>query len=101
MRYKIRINEEKFNELKDKLRPGRSYFALAGIIIFFFVPEIIAFFWGEEIKRFFLLKQEHSSGILKFLYSQLKSLGENSFFNIAIGVLFVIWFFKARKDSQS
>jgi hypothetical protein len=101
MRYKIKINEEKFNELKNKLRPNTSYLALAGIIVFFFVPEIIAFFWGEEIKHFFLLKQEHSSGILKFLYSELKSLGENSIFNIVLGFLFVIWFFKVRKDSQS
>jgi len=98
MRYRVKINQEKLNELKKQLQPGKSYWALIGIVIFFFVPEVVAYFWGDEIKEFFNLKAAHSSGALKYLYSKLTSLGENSYFNIALGVLFVVWFFKARKE---
>jgi len=97
MKYKVRINQEKLEELKTKLQPGRSWWALLGIIFFFFVPEVAAYFYGDEIKHFFALKASSSDSLLKAkLYTELESLGENSLFNIAFGVLFTIWFFKGR-----
>lgn len=94
---RVRINEEKFEELKDKLRPGRSWWALLGIVVFFFLPEIAAYFYGAEIKHFFALKASSAGSFLQAkLYGQLESLGENSFLNITVGVLFTIWFFKSR-----
>jgi len=97
-RYKIKINQEKLEHLKNQLKPGKSYLALVGIIVFFFIPEIIAFFYGEEIRAFFQAKEDSALGVTKLLYKELKSLGENSFFNIALGFVFVIWFFKERKS---
>ena len=96
-RYKIKINQEKLEEVKSQLKPGRSYWALAGIILFFFVPEIIALFWGESIVSFFQAKEAEATGAYKLIYKTLQSLGENSLFNIALGVAFVVWFFKERK----
>ncbi len=101
MKYRVRINQEKLEELKKQLRPGHSWRALAGIIIFFFVPEIAAFFWGDEITKYFALKEQHSQDYLhKLLFKQLKSLGENSIFNLTIGFGFLIWFFKVRKEKK-
>ncbi len=98
---KVRINHEKLEEIKDKLRPGKSWWALLGIILFFFVPEIAAYFYGDEIKHYFALKASSSDSLLKAkLYTELKSLGENSIFNILLGVLFTIWFFKGRKKES-
>ena len=98
MKYRVRINQEKLEEVKDKLRPGKSWWALAGIILFFFVPEIAAFFWGDAIKHFFELKANSAPDVLQAkLYKQLESLGENSIVNLALGIAFTVWFFKARK----
>ena len=95
---KVRINQEKFDELKKKLQPGKSWWALMGIIIFFFLPEVAAYFYGDEIKHFFVLKASGADSYLKVkLYTELETLGENSLFNILLGVLFTIWFFRARK----
>ncbi len=101
MKYRVRINQEKLEELKKELKPGHSWWALAGIIIFFFIPEIAAFFWGDEITKYFALKEQHSSDYLhKLLYRKLKSLGENSILNLALGIGFLIWFFKGRKEHK-
>ncbi len=101
MKYRVRINQEKLEELKKQLKPGHSWWALVGIIVFFFVPEIIAFFWGDEISKYFALKEKNSIDFLhKFLYGQLKSLGKNSIFNITLGIGFVVWFFKGRKEHK-
>ncbi len=98
MKYRVRINQEKLDELKKKLQPGKSWWALMGIIFFFFLPEIAAYFYGDEIKHFFALKAGSADSYLKVkLYTELETLGENSLFNILLGVLFTIWFFKARK----
>ena len=98
MKYRVRLNEEKLEELKNRLKPGKSWWALLGIVVFFFVPEIAAFFWGDEIKNYFALQEKNSIDVIhKFLYHSLKSLGENSILNISIGIAFVVWFFKERK----
>lgn len=98
MKYRIHINEEKLKKLKKQLQPGRSWWALVGIIVFFFLPEFIAYIWGDEIVKYFTILEHNSTDFLhRFLYKQLKSLGENSLFNLSLGLLFLIWFFKARR----
>ncbi len=102
MKYKIRINQKKWQELKNQLKPGQSWWALVGIILFFFVPEIIAFFWGDAIKKYFQMQEQISSSLFyKKLYHELQSLGENSWFNIILGVIFVVWFFYEKRTSKS
>ena len=97
-KYKIRINKEKLEILKSQLAPSKSYWALVGIVFFFFIPEIVAFFWGKEIKQYFNnLLQTSSNSIECYLFKLLKSLGDISFLNIVLGIIFLIWFFKNRK----
>jgi len=97
-KYKIRINQDKLNELKKQLQPGRSWWALVGIIFFFFLPELIAYIWGDEIVKYFTnLENSTTDSMYRFLYKQLKGLGENSLFNLSLGVIFLVWFFKVRE----
>lgn len=94
-----RFDRDKLDELKHKLQPGKSWWALVGIVIFFFLPEIAAFFYGNEITHYFEAKALSTNSYLKMkLFEELKSLGENSYFNIALGIIFTVWFFKARKS---
>ena len=81
----------------ESLRPGRSYWALVGIVLFFFLPEIVAALWGEEIKRYFIhLAANEPDFLLRKVYIALESLGEVSWFNVIFGVVLVIWFFYER-----
>ena len=99
MKYRVRINHNKLEELKKKLHPGHTWWAFTGIIVFFFLPEIIAYYWGDEIIKYFALKEQNSADFIhKFLYKHLKSLGENSLFNIGLGFVFVFWFFSSKRD---
>jgi len=96
-KYRVKVNQDKLEQLKEQLAPSRSWWGLAGIIFFFFVPEIVAYFKGDEIIKYFAsLEASANSASMKYLYKSLKSLGENSYFNIALGLLFTIWFFKIR-----
>ena len=97
---RIRFNKEKFNsEVIEKLKPTTSWWALVGIIAFFFLPEIIIFFWGDELKSY-LLSQQYliQDPTLKSWYIKLANMAsENSILNIIVGILLIIWFFYERK----
>ena len=81
-----------------QLKPKTSWWSLIGIIIFFFVPEIIAFFWGEKIIAYSDLMQKHTDDFLmQKMYEMLKMFGENSLFNIILGLVFVVWFFYEKR----
>ncbi|MFK5880969.1 MAG: hypothetical protein QM482_02040 [Sulfurospirillum sp.] len=86
--------------LAKQLKPKTSWWSLAGIIVFFFFPEIIAFFWGDKIIAYSNLMQKHSDDyLMQKLYEILKMFGENSLFNIIVGTGLVIWFFYERRKS--
>jgi len=94
----IRFNKEKFkSELSDKMKPGTSWWALAGIVFFFFVPEIVAYVWGEEIIAYVKVMMNATDDYAgKKFYEMLTMFGENSILNILIGFGFVGWFFHER-----
>jgi hypothetical protein len=97
MKYRVRIDQDKLSQLKEQLQPSKSWWSLVGIVFFFFVPEIVAYFYGDSIVKYFTsLQNSTTNAALKYIYKTLKSLGENSFFNIILGVVFLIWFFKLR-----
>jgi len=96
---RVRINKEKLEEAKQKIKPQTSIWALIGIIFFFFVPEIIAFFWGTDLKGYFLhLASLQDNSILRKLYEESADMiSENSILNIIIGLGFVYWWYYERK----
>ncbi len=96
---RVRINKEKLNEAKERIKPQATWWALAGIVFFFFVPEIVAFFWGAELKSYFLhIASLQNNALIKKLYIKTADMmSENSILNITIGVGFVFWWYHERK----
>jgi len=96
---KVRINQDKLDELKHKLKPDATWLALIGIVFFFFVPEIVAFFWGVEVKQYFYsLASYQANPLLQKAYKQMGDmLSENSILNIMIGLGFVWWWIIERR----
>ena len=96
MKYRVRINREKLEELKKQLNPGHSWWALVGIIVFL-IPELIAFIWGDEIIKYCLPREQNAPNyFIKLYYKFLKSFGKNSILNLTFGIISLIWFFKER-----
>jgi hypothetical protein len=84
-------------KILEALRPGTSWWALVGIVVFFILPEVAAVWFGDEIKAYFhLLSQEASDPFLAKAYKQMESLGEFSWLNFLLGVGFVGWFLAER-----
>ncbi|DAB41091.1 MAG TPA: hypothetical protein CFH81_01985 [Sulfurovum sp. UBA12169] len=78
------------------LKPERSLWGFAGVILFFIVPEIIAFIWGDDITRF--AKEElivATSGIKHYYYELLVMLFEEggSPINLLLGIVLLVWLF--------
>jgi len=99
---RVRVNEEKLDELKEKLKPATSIWALLGILFFFFVPEIVAFFWGVQINEYFKnLSYLYQNPLMKKLCLESGEMfSENSILNIMIGFGFVYWWYHERKKSS-
>jgi len=100
---RVRVNKEKLDEVKEKLKPKATILALIGIIFFFFVPEGIAFFIGDEVKEYFYhLAKMYDDQFLQKVYKEVGDmLSENSIINILIGLGFVWWWWHERKDQNS
>ncbi|MDD3603304.1 MAG: hypothetical protein PHZ17_08355 [Sulfurovum sp.] len=78
------------------LKPEKSLWGAAGVVLFFIVPEIIAFIWGDEITRFAkeALLADPSS-IEHYWYEFLVMLFESggSWLNLFLGIALLIWLF--------
>ena len=97
MKYKVRINQEKLEELKKQLKPGHSWWALVGIIVFL-IPEVVAYIWGDDIIKYCLPREQNAQNyLIKLYYKFLKSFGKNSILNLTFGLASLIWFFKERR----
>ncbi|MCF6173552.1 MAG: hypothetical protein L3J44_07225 [Campylobacteraceae bacterium] len=87
----------KANLLKQ-LKPKTSWGSFVGIFIFFFMPEIIAFFWGDRIISYSNFMQQHTDVyLMQKMYGYLKMFGENSLFNIILGLGLTGWFFYEKR----
>ena len=102
MKIKIKQKTRKFiqnpatKKALTSLKPEKSLWGFAGVILFFIVPEIIAFIWGDEITRF--AKEElivATSGTKHYWYEFLVMLFESggSWLNLLLGIALLIWLF--------
>ena len=78
------------------MKPEKSVWGFLGIVLFLIVPEIIAFIWGVEITAYAKESLIHASSTIEtyyfdFLVMMFEEGG--SWFNLAIGAAFLIWFF--------
>jgi len=99
---KVRVNQDKLKEVKDRMKPATSIWSLFGIVFFFFVPEVVAFFWGDSVKKYFenLSHLYNEPFMQKACIEAGEMLSENSILNILIGFGFVWWWYHERRKSS-
>ena len=105
MKRKIRIlqakieQDPKFKEAIERMRPQKNIWGILGIVTFFFLPEIVVYFWQDELV---LWAHRHSLieplSLQRMLYAQLEEMFASgvSWFNITLGVLFLVWLWRSK-----
>ena len=106
MTRKIRIiqqrleNDPKFQDALSRLRPEWSFWGVAGVVLFFFVPELITAIWQEPLIQWTHLHSiTEPLSLMREMYAMLEEMFRDgvSWVNIGLGVLFLWWASKARK----
>jgi len=80
----------------QSMKPEKNFWGIAGVILFFIVPEAIAFIWGADITSYAKAQLELSSGFLEQNYYELLvMLFEEgmSYVNLAVGIALLVWLF--------
>ena len=82
-------------ESMQQLKPKKTLWSLAGVALFFIVPEIVAFIWGDAITAW---AQMHLAQPLpleeEYKYKAIEMLfGDPSYLNLLIGIALFIWAF--------
>jgi len=92
-------NDPKFNEAVKSIKPKKSFWGIAGIILVFFVPELITYLWQDEL---IVWAHEHSIteplSSQRWLYAELEDMFRAgvSWFNLLLGSLFLFWVLKSK-----
>ena len=91
-------NNPKFNEAVTRIKPKKNFFGIAGIVLFFFLPEVAVYIWQDELVSWSHLHSiTEPSSELRWIFTQLEnmfSLGV-SWVNLALGSLLLLWIFKS------
>ncbi len=80
----------------QSLKPATNLWGVAGVFLFFILPELIGFWRGSEIAKWAHSQGlEEPSSIGRALYRLLEMLFEDggSWVNLTIGVVLLIWLF--------
>ncbi len=102
--------KEKFNNLKNnpefqeklqQMKPKRNIWGVLGVMLVFFVPEVVNYFYSVEINLWIQeLAQttpNQDIGNLLAWSSEKIFTGEISWFNIGLGVAFLVWMFRDKR----
>lgn len=92
-------NDPKLKRAIDSIRPKRTFWGVAGIVLFFFVPEIITYIWQPELVAWAHLHSiTEPLAVQRTLYTLLEKMFADgvSWFNIGIGVLLLIWIWRMK-----
>ena len=90
-------HDPKLKEAVTRIKPQKNFWGIAGIILFFFVPELITYIWQDE-----LISWSHAHSITeplamqRWLFGQLEEMFRAgvSWFNLVLGSLFLWWVLK-------
>jgi len=90
-------NDPKLKEAVTRIKPKKNFWGIAGIILFFFVPELVTYIWQDE-----LVSWSHTHSISEPLEMQRWMFGKMetmyasgvSWFNLVLGSLFLWWVLK-------
>ena len=90
-------NNQEFQEKLKEMKPKRNIWGILGVVLFFFVPEVVNVLWHKEITAWIakLIDSAPKTPISELLNWMTDKLftGEISFFNIGLGIAFLLWIF--------
>jgi uncharacterized membrane protein len=92
-------HDPKFKEAVTRIKPKKNFWGIAGIFLFFFVPELVTYIWYDE-----LITWAHLHSITEPIASQRWMFGKMeemfasgvSWVNLTLGSLFLLWVLKSK-----
>ncbi|SFV55316.1 hypothetical protein MNB_SV-8-318 [hydrothermal vent metagenome] len=94
-------NDPKLKEAVARIKPKRNFWGIAGVILFFFVPELVTYIWQDELVSWCHLHSlTEPLEMQRWLYTKLEEMFRNgvSWLNISIGVLLLIWVWRPHRS---
>jgi len=89
--------DPKLQEAVSNMKPQRNFWGIAGIVLFFFVPELVTYIWQDELISWaHLHSMTEPSSSLRWLFTQLEEMFASgvSYVNLTLGALFLWWALK-------
>lgn len=86
--------DHKFREAITRVKPKRNFWGIAGIIIFFFLPEWVVSIWQDELISWAHLHAfTEPLELQRWLYGELEEMfmAGVSWVNLTIGTLLLFW----------
>ena len=92
-------HDPKMQEAIGRIKPKRTFWGIAGIVLFFFVPELITYIWQPELVSWAHLHSiTEPLALQRTLYTQLEKMFADgvSWLNIGVGVLLLVWVWRSK-----
>jgi len=86
--------DPKLKKAVTQLKPQKSFWGIAGVVIFFFLPELVTFLWQEELVSWSHLHSlTEPASSLRWLFTQLEEMFASgvSYVNLVLGSLLLWW----------
>jgi hypothetical protein len=91
--------DPRVREAVNSIKPKKSIWGIASIVLFFFVPEIVTALWQEPLVHWSHLHSiTEPVAVMRKMYSMLEEMFASgvSWVNIGLGILFLWWGFASR-----
>jgi len=91
--------DPRFREAVNSIKPKKSIWGIAGIILFFFLPEAITYIWQDELVSWAHLHSiTEPIAMQRWLFIQLEEMFASgiSWVNLAIGTLLLLWVLRSK-----
>ncbi len=86
--------DSRFQKVVDSIRPKKGIWGIAGILLFFFLPEAITYIWQDELVSWAHLHSiTEPIAMQRWLFTQLEEMFASgiSWVNLMIGTLLLLW----------
>lgn len=90
-------NDPKLKEAVSRIKPQKNFWGIAGVILFFFLPELITYIWQAELIDWAHLHSlTEPLEMQRWMYGQLEEMFASgvSWVNLTIGSLLLWWALK-------
>ena len=91
--------DPRLKEAVNSIKPKKSIWGIAGIILFFFLPEAVVYLWQDKLVSWTHMHSiTEPVALQRWLFSQLEEMFASgvSWFNLTIGTLLLFWVLKSK-----